>query len=164
MTTRNPRLFQRPHRIRFSECDPAGIVFYPQYFVLFNDLLEAWIDELITIGFTGYILDQRWGLPTVRLEADFKAISRMGDDVILTLRVKRLGGRSMTLGLECRSADGELRMQVLQTVVSTDLHTHRAIPIPEPLRLALGLEEGDGQAYLPMSPSVDPVGSHRPLP
>lgn len=37
----SPMKFSRPHRIRFSECDPAGIVFYPQYFVLFNDLLET---------------------------------------------------------------------------------------------------------------------------
>ncbi len=43
----HPRHFSRPHRIRFSECDPAGIVFYPQYFVLFNDLLEAWVDQLL---------------------------------------------------------------------------------------------------------------------
>lgn len=50
----HPRHFSRPHRIRFSECDPAGIVFYPQYFVLFNDLLEAWVDQLLPgTGFAG---------------------------------------------------------------------------------------------------------------
>lgn len=35
------------HRIRFSECDPAGIVFYPQYFVMFNDCIEKWMDSMI---------------------------------------------------------------------------------------------------------------------
>ncbi|OPE27640.1 4-hydroxybenzoyl-CoA thioesterase, partial [Pseudomonas aeruginosa] len=29
------KLYEQEHRIRFSECDPAGIVFYPQYFVMF---------------------------------------------------------------------------------------------------------------------------------
>jgi 4-hydroxybenzoyl-CoA thioesterase len=33
--------FKCKHKIHFSECDPAGIVFYPQYFVLFNDLIES---------------------------------------------------------------------------------------------------------------------------
>jgi 4-hydroxybenzoyl-CoA thioesterase len=47
--------FARPHRIHFSECDPAGIVFYPQYFVLFNDLVEAWVDSLIPGGYAGFI-------------------------------------------------------------------------------------------------------------
>ena len=34
----------RERRIRFSDCDPAGIVFYPQYFVMFNGLVEE-VDE-----------------------------------------------------------------------------------------------------------------------
>lgn len=129
--------FTRPHRIRFSECDPAGIVFYPQYFVLFNDLLEAWIDGLLPIGFHGWILERRLGLPTVRLVADFKAVSRMGDEVELSLAVERLGGRSITLRLACHGRDGTLRMQVLQTLVTTSLATHAAIPVPEDLRAAL---------------------------
>lgn len=129
--------FVRPHRIRFSECDPAGIVFYPQYFVLFNDLMEAWIDELLPHGFAGLIGTSRFGLPTVRLEADFKAISRMGDDVTLSLEVQRLGNKSMTLRLACHGRDGELRMQALQTVVTTSLATHAAVPIPAALRAAL---------------------------
>jgi 4-hydroxybenzoyl-CoA thioesterase len=132
------RTFQMAHRIRFSECDPAGIVFYPQYFVLFNDLLEAWVDDILQMGFTGYILDQRWGLPTVHLEADFKAVSRMGDDVMLNLQVEHVGNRSLILGLNCTGVKGDLRMRVKQTMVSTDLHTHRSIPIPAPLRAALG--------------------------
>ena len=133
-----PSPFIRPHRVRFSECDPAGIVFYPQYFVLFNDLLEAWVDQLLPgSGFAGLIADDRVGLPTVRLEADFKAISRMGDDVTLELRLTRVGSKSITLTLACLGADGGLRMQVLQTVVTTSLRTHAAIQIPDTLRAAL---------------------------
>lgn len=131
------RSFERAHRIRFSECDPAGIVFYPQYFVLFNDLLEAWIDSLLPMGFAGYIASLRCGMPTVRLEADFKAISRMGDEVILSLQLARLGTKSLTLSLACTDAAGEPRMTVTQTVVTTALATHRSIPIPNLLREAL---------------------------
>lgn len=130
--------FRQPHRIRFSECDPAGIVFYPQYFVMFNDLLEAWVDHILPDGgFTGYILGQRHGMPSVRIEADFKSISRMGDDVELTLDVVHIGRRSLVLQLACIGADGELRMQARQTVVTTSLVTHEAIPIPDDLRCAL---------------------------
>ena len=131
------RRFQTAHRIHFSECDPAGIVFYPQYFVLFNDLLEAWIDSLIPGGFAGFVGERRCGLPTVRLEAEFKAISRMGDDVVLTLECSRLGTKSLTLDLACTGQDGKPRMSVKQTVVTTSLETHAAIPIPNELRSAL---------------------------
>ncbi|MGO2334388.1 acyl-CoA thioesterase [Providencia sp.] len=129
--------FTRPHKIHFSECDPAGIVFYPQYFVMFNNLLERWIDELIPEGFAGYILDQRFGLPTVHLVAEFKAVSRMGDNVQLELQVERIGRKSITLRQSCTSLSGELRMQVTQTYVTTSLETHQSIAIPEALYNAL---------------------------
>lgn len=131
------RRFQTAHRIHFSECDPAGIVFYPQYFVLFNDLMEAWIDSLVPGGFAGFVGERRYGLPTVRLEAEFKAISRMGDDVVLTLECSRLGTKSLTLDLACTGRGGKPRMSVRQTVVTTSLETHAAIPIPNELRSAL---------------------------
>jgi len=134
-----PRMvFSRTRRIRFSDCDPAGIVFYPQYFVLFNDLLEEWFDSTSPGGFADYIVQCRFGVPTIRLEAEFKAISRMGDDVILTLTVIRVGQRSFELALECTgAADGELRMSARQTLVTTSLDTHQSIPIPPQLREAL---------------------------
>ena len=136
----NPRKLTQKHRIRFADCDPAGIVFYPQYFVMLNNLLEAWIDGLLPEGFAGYIGKQRFGLPTVRLEADFRAISRMGDDVELSLEVLRLGGKSLTLSLACTGSEGDIRMSVTQVLVSTSLDTHQAIDIPDMLRRALSPE------------------------
>jgi len=131
--------FQRAHRIRFSECDPAGIIFYPQYFVLFNGLVENWFDALLPNegGFAGFIVGQRFGLPVVRLEAEFTAISRMGDDVVLTLDVTRIGTKSLTLALACNGNDGQPRMRATQTVVTTSLDTHTAIALPHALRQAL---------------------------
>ena len=70
----NQVTFRREHRIRFSECDPAGIVFYPQYFVLMNDLLETWVDDGLGIGFADLVMQRRIGLPTVRLEVDLSLI------------------------------------------------------------------------------------------
>ena len=129
--------FQTAHRIKFSECDPAGIVFYPQYFVLFNDLFESWIDSLIPDGFAGLISRRRCGTPTVHLETEFKAISRMGDDVKLSLELSRLGTRSMTLALACTDRNDMPRMSAKQTIVTISLETYAAIPIPDDLRAAL---------------------------
>ena len=138
--------FVRTRRIRFSDCDPAGIVFYPQYFVFFNDLIEEWFDAVLPGGYAGYILESRCGLPTVRLEAEFKSISRMGEDVTLELRVARVGSRSLELDSECRGADGARRMAFKQTLVTTSLETHRAIPIPEQLRGVLTGPSRDTEA------------------
>ncbi|ASR88020.1 acyl-CoA thioesterase [Alcaligenes aquatilis] len=128
------KLYEQEHRIRFSECDPAGIVFYPQYFVMFNDLMEAWIDSMTPEGFHNMIASKRVGMPSVHIEAEFKSISRMGDDVVMSLGVERIGNSSLTLLLRCIGKDGVLRMQVRQTVVTTSLETHLGISIPDFLR------------------------------
>jgi 4-hydroxybenzoyl-CoA thioesterase len=130
-------LFSRQRLIRFSDCDPAGIVFYPQYFVMFNGLVEDWVGEGLALGYADLVIGRRIGLPTVRLEADFTAVSRMGDTVALELSVERLGTRSLTLALRCTGAAGDTRMAMRQVLVSTSLDTHRAIPIPDDLRRAI---------------------------
>ncbi|WP_322042027.1 thioesterase family protein [Paraburkholderia sp. J67] len=130
--------FSRRHKIHFSECDPAGIVFYPQYFVLFNDLVEAWIDALMPEeGYHGILGARRVGMPTVHLDVDFKAVSKMGDEVTLSLDVQRVGQASLTLAWACTGADGVLRMCATQTIVTTSLDTHKAIAIPDDLREAI---------------------------
>lgn len=136
-TTSDAGSFCRTRMIRFSDCDPAGIVFYPQYFIMFNGLVEDWIEEGLGIGYRHLIIDRRIGLPTVRLEADFRAISQMGDQVQLCLKVARLGTRSLTLQVSCTGMDGGVRMQMQQVLVTTSLVDHRAIDIPPDLRSAI---------------------------
>lgn len=131
-----PMHFERPLRIRFSHCDPAGIVFFPQYLVLFNQLVEDWFDHGLGIGYAHMLGPRRIGLPIVRLECDFRAISRMGDDVQLGLWVERAGGKSLTLHMQCR-AGAQLRVQARKVLVFTNLDTHQAIAIPEDVRAAL---------------------------
>jgi 4-hydroxybenzoyl-CoA thioesterase len=129
--------FQQQRAIRFSDCDPAAIVFYPQYFVMFNALVEDWVGEALGVGYRHLVVERKVGLPTVRLEVDFQAVSRMGDVVSLSLEVERLGRRSITLVLRCAGADGEPRMQMRQVLVTTSLETHRSIDIPADLRAAI---------------------------
>lgn len=130
--------FERMRDIRFSDCDPAGIVFYPQYFVMFNGLVEEWINDELRIGYRRLLIDERVGLPTVRLEADFKAISRFGDRVRLSLEVERLGSRSLILNLRCLGlSDEDVRMSIRQVIVTTSLATHKAIDVPAELRTAI---------------------------
>jgi 4-hydroxybenzoyl-CoA thioesterase len=130
--------FRRARLIRFSDCDPAGIVFYPQYFVMLNGLIEDWVNEGLGLSYHGLVAQRRIGLPTVKLDVDFRAVSRMGDQVLLGLTVQRLGSRSMTLAVRCFSAEtGEVRMQMTQVIVTTSLETHRAVAIPDDMRAAI---------------------------
>ena len=128
--------FERPLRIRFAHCDPAGIVFFPQYLVMLNNLVEEWFDAALGLPYAELIGPRRTGLPTVSLHCEFTAISRMGDDVAMGLSLERVGTKSITLLAGCRRGD-ELRMRVRQVLVTTHLDTHRAIDVPADVRTAL---------------------------
>jgi len=128
--------FERVYPIRFSHCDPAGIVFFPQYLVLFNHLLEDWFTHGLGIAYADFLGKRRIGTPTVRLECDFRAISRMGEDVTFSITPERVGGKSLTLAIEARRGD-ELRVRARQVLVFTSLDTHRAIDMPADVRAAL---------------------------
>ena len=46
-----PPRFERPLRIRFGHCDPAGIVYFPQYLVMLNGLLEDWFTDGLGVSY-----------------------------------------------------------------------------------------------------------------
>ena len=128
--------FERPVRIRFAHCDPAGIVFFPQYLVMVNNLVEDWVSEGLGVPYAELIGRRRTGLPTVSLNCEFTAVSRMGEDVVMGLSLEQVGTKSITLQHGCRRGD-ELRMRARQVLVFTSLDTHRAIDIPADLRAAM---------------------------
>jgi len=134
MATIHP--FERELRIRFAHCDPAGIVFFPQYLVMINNLVEDWVTECLGVPYAELLGRRRTGMPTVSLHCEFTAISRMGEDVMLGLSVQKLGGKSLTLQLGCRHGN-EQRMSVQQVLVFTSLDTHRAVDVPADLRAAI---------------------------
>ena len=91
--------YERDKLIRFHHCDPAGIVFYPQYFVLMNELVEDWFDEGLGHPFSTFHGIERLGLPMAHLECDFLVPSRVGDRLTFRLEVEKLGNASMTLAV-----------------------------------------------------------------
>lgn len=129
-------VFEREQLIRFSHCDPAGIVFFPQYFVLFNGHVEDWFDEGLGLGYARVVIGQRIGLPTVALSCEFLKPSRMGERVQLGLAARKLGRSSIRLDLTCRHGD-EVRVRIQQTIVTTSLDDGLSRPIAPNVREAI---------------------------
>lgn len=133
---RSGAVFSQSCTVRFSNCDPAGIVFFPQYFVLLNGVVEDWFTLALGIDYAHLIGHQRIGLPTVSLQCDFLAPSRMGEPIEFQLRVARVGQRSLTVEVACVGADG-IRLRLRQVLVTTSLIDHRAIDIPADVLAAI---------------------------
>lgn len=117
--------------VRFSDCDPAGMVFYPQYFVMLNGLVEDWFTLGLGVNYAEFLGARRLGLPMASLQCDFKAPSRMGQTITLQLRLLRPGRRSLTLGVDCTGACADLRWRAQAVIVSTSLAHDGSIPLPD---------------------------------
>ncbi len=129
-------IFTRSYKIRFAHCDPAGIVFYPQYFVLLNDHIEDWFEQALGTDFRTLHESRRLGVPTVHITCDFTGPSRLGDMVDLTLSVSRLGNASVTLSREV-TCDGQTRLKLTQVLACLNMNTEQATAWPEDLRQAM---------------------------
>ena len=129
--------FARDKLIRFNHCDPAAIIFYPQYFVLFHELMEDWFNDALDTNYGEYIRRARLGVPAVRADCEFLTQSRLGDVVCFQLEPVRLGRSSLSFEGEA-IGDGELRARAQITVVQMSLETRRAVPFDDRLRAKIG--------------------------
>ncbi len=91
-------LFTMDIPVRFQHSDPAGIVFYPRYFEMIDQMVEDWFAEALGVDFRTLHAEQLCGVPTVRIECDFKRPSRLGEVLTFSLSVAALGKSSFTLG------------------------------------------------------------------
>ena len=125
--------------VRFGDCDPAGIIYFPRFFALFHDAMETWFPARLGLRYADIILGRKIGFPAVHTEADFRAPCVLGDVIAVELRVARLGRSTIDLRFVVRGAGGDERVQGATTCVVMDLDPaspgyRRALAIPDDLR------------------------------
>ncbi len=124
-------MFTTDKQIRFHHCDPAGIVFYPQYFYLLSEAMEDFMAAAGNPQIDRSALRRGW--PIVKLDVDFVRMSRDGDRVAIDVIVRRVGGASLGLDYVIRGPDGD-RLSASTTLVHVDLAADKPIPIPDDVR------------------------------
>ena len=129
--------FTASRRVRFADCDAAGIVFFPRYFEMLNGVVEDWFAGPLGLSFRELHLERGASVPTASLETRFVAPSRLEDELDFTLSVTRLGGASCTLRHHVASA-GQLRLEATQTIVHVG-PSMKPEPWPETIRARIAL-------------------------
>jgi 4-hydroxybenzoyl-CoA thioesterase len=121
--------------LRFGDCDPSGIAYFPSYLNILNGVVEEFWNR---IGFpwSRLITVRKIGTPTVHISCDFCKPSFFGDSLTFKLSACRLGRASLDFAHVVSAEDGT-RWRALQTVVATSLANHRAVPWPDDIRAAL---------------------------
>jgi 4-hydroxybenzoyl-CoA thioesterase len=78
---------RREVQIQWGDCDPAGIVFYPRYFAMFDDSVSILFEAA---GFSKQDIVRKYGLvgiPLVNTQAKFIVPSTHGDWITIETRV-----------------------------------------------------------------------------
>ncbi len=128
--------FTRSVAVRFSHCDPAGIVYFPHYFDMFNGIIEDWYTEELGFKYAELIMDSQYGFPFVHIECDFRVPSRIGDVIDMTLLVERVGRSSLGIAIVCHQ-DGIERLRARMVTAMISLATRKPVPLPADLRDAI---------------------------
>jgi len=85
----------RKTRIEWGDCDPAGIVFYPRYFDMFDVSTTMMLERVL--GMTKYEYLKAYdfaGHPLVESRARFRVPTRFGDEVEIESRLAECGRSS----------------------------------------------------------------------
>jgi len=104
-------------RIEWGECDPAGIVFYPRYFAMFDHSTVLLVERALGISkhqlYATYDFD---GFPVVETQARFMIPTRFGDDVVIESAFVAVGRASFRIQHRL-SKDGALAVESAETRV-----------------------------------------------
>ena len=123
--------------VRFGDCDPAGLVYYPVIFHYFHVAMEEFFAARCGVSYERLMREERIGFPTVSASAEFLSPISYGDRVEIEVAVSRVGKSSVTFEYAARRApDAPPCVRSTHVRVAMNLDTRRPVPVPDTLRRA----------------------------
>lgn len=129
-------VFTVTRSLRFADCDPAGIAFYPRLLEHVNNVVEDWFAGPLGCSFHDLHFVRERGVPTVEINVKFLRPGELGDVIDWRLTVKTLARASVTLSIFGARSDGKDILHAVPTLVHSNftLDPPRAETIPNDLR------------------------------
>jgi 4-hydroxybenzoyl-CoA thioesterase len=132
----------RTLRIEWGDCDPAGIVFYPRYFAMFDTSTAYLMERAAGMSKFDYLKHYKFvGHPIVETRAIFRVPTRFGDEVSIETAVVACGRSSIKIEHRLSKA-GVLAVEGFETRVFVahdpdDPEKLKSQPIPPDLAARL---------------------------
>ncbi len=126
--------------IQFGDCDPAGIVYYPNYFRFCDNATAALISAALGMHKRAWLAEfGSTGIPMVDTGAKFLKPNRYGDRIEIRSEITELGRASFSV-THTIMRDGEVTVEAFEKRVWTVSDNEGGItsaPLPEKVRQAL---------------------------
>ena len=128
--------FRHRLRVRYSECDPQGIVFNARYLEYFDiGITELWREAM---GPYQSVMEAH-GVDIVVAEANVRYLSslRFDEEFDLVMGVEHMGTTALVTAIACDGADGHRAAEGTIRHVFIKPGTAAKTPIPDGIRAAL---------------------------
>lgn len=135
--------FRITRHVRFADCDPAGIAYYPRCLEMCDGAIEDWTAECLVPRRILH-LEMQLALPTVDLRATFSAPCRLGEALNIAVATHAVGRTSVRLSTIV-TCERRPRFAVDYTQVLMDMVNSRAVPWPDEWRRRLETQVTDGR-------------------
>ena len=128
------KVFKHVLRVRYSECDPQGVVFNANYVAYFDVILtELWREAL---GNYQDMVDAGTDMVVAEVNVRFLGPARFDDEVDFEARLTRLGETAMSTRIDA-ATNGQAVVQGEIRHVFIDPATKTKRPMPDHIRTAL---------------------------
>jgi len=128
----------RTVEIEFGDCDPAGIVYFPNYFRFFDDSTAHLISAALGMKKRDWtVANGIAGIPMVKTSSEFAAPCRYGDLVQIKSEITHLGRTSFAVR-HLLSRDGTLCVTGEETRVWISAEGFKPLAISDDVRSRLG--------------------------
>lgn len=128
--------FVSRQHVRFADCDPAGIAYYPRLLELVDAAIEDWTPYATGVSRRAMHQQHRLGLPTAKLATDFTRPVLQDDALDLAVGLGDIGVTSIKLTVDAR-CNGEPRFLARLTQVLIALDSGKPTPWPDGWRKQL---------------------------
>lgn len=132
----NPLPFSDIFRVRFSDADAQGHLYFANYMVYADEVAGHYMEEL------GYSAMNPKDAPalifTVNINCDYLDECRSGDEVLVRVGYQKLGNSSAVLAYELsRNGSDVILARGSLTQVYVDPQTRKSCPIPPAFKTAI---------------------------
>jgi 4-hydroxybenzoyl-CoA thioesterase len=142
------RVFAHDVHVQTADCDPAGIVFYPQFLVMADGANDQWFARGLGHPRLELLTRRRLHVEPQEVRCDFALPVRMGEDLRLELSVLEIREASLRIRIAAKRHTVE-HLSIAQTLAFVSLDTRRAVPIPADLRPRIEEYLAEPEAVLP---------------
>ncbi len=128
--------------IDWSDCDPAGIVFYPQFFRMMNTGTHKLFEHA---GLPFHVMVQKFGttgVPMLDVQTTFKSPARFGDKVTLESEITEFRDKTFLVRHVMKNGERVVfearEVRVWAAEDKTTPNGIKALPIPQEIKTMFG--------------------------